>query len=307
MRARFGVTLLAGVALAWTSFAEAKPGTPKRSVPALIAEGRKHVAEGELDKALEAFLEADALAPQGPLKVEIARIQTDLGNFVGALSAYREALAMQGGAGLDRRTQGEAKRQLSELEARTPRVTLKVAAPKGTKVSLSIDGEPAEAGEQPVNPGKHEVEAKAKGFDEWRRTFRLDERESKTVRVDLSSNSYGGIPKWAVWTSWGVTAASLAVGTGFGIMAFQTTDQVLKDYGCQSGKCPATAQADLDVAKFNGNVSTTAFVIGGIGAVAGSVLTVKAFRSGASGRDSDARVAIAPVAGPGFVGVSGRF
>ncbi len=306
----------------FTSFsADAAPSAKDRQeAQVLVGEAKKLLGAGNIEKALKKYKKANQLAPQVPVTIEIAKIQTDLGDFVQALSTLEEAVAAPAMGYHEKRAQAEAAKLRDALQLRAPKLVLEVFKPEASKVTLTIDEEESEPGEHVVNPGKHDLVAKAKGFETWRKHVQLDEGQKETVEVsmkragDEEGDSDGGsfaVPKWAAWTSWGFTAAAVGVGAAFGIVAIQTTNQVLADYACQEGTCPASAADDLDIAKFNGNVSTASFALGGAGLVTASVLTVLAYkkRSPSDGESADesAMIEARPLLGPGFVGVAGTF
>jgi len=311
-----------------SSTAEAAAPSPKdkQQAQSLVVEAKKLLAEGNIEKALGKYKKADQLAPQPLFKIEIAKIQTDLGQFVDALALLEEVQAAPAVGYHEKRAQLDAKKLRDALDPRVPKLTVDAEKPDAGKITLTIDEEDSEFGVHRVNPGKHDLVAKAKGFAPWKKSVSFDEGESKTVSIKMksgdadeeesaSNSSSSGVPAWAVWTSWGVSAAALGVGAGFGVMAIQTTNQVLADYGCADGRCPASAAGDLDIAKFNGNVSTASFAVGGAGLVTATVLTVLAKRGGAGADESQdgtkgeeqAAFHAEPLVGPGFLGVGGTF
>jgi hypothetical protein len=321
-RALRSVAPLLASCVLWTLPAAAAPsGKDRQQAQALASEAKKLVNQGELKKALGKLKKADQLVPQLGTKLEIARLEHDLGDYVAGLATLRAITGAKASGFQDKRAQGEAQKKLDELAVKTPKVTVEIFKPEASKVTLTIDEEDVEAGEHELNPGRHELVAKAKGYEELRKTLRLDEGQRKTVEVSLrplgeadaseGDSSSGGVPKWAAWTTWGLTAAAVGVGAGFGIMAIQTTNQVLADYGCENGKCPTTAAGDLDIAKFNGNVSTAAFAVGGAGLVTASILTALAYKKSDAKKDEptegETTVEARPLLGPGFVGVAGTF
>ena len=306
----------------WTSLSVAAAPSLKdrQQAQRLVVEAKQLLAGGKIDQALKNYKKAEQLVPQVTTKTELAKIQTDLGDFVEALGLLEAAVATPAPGYNEKRAQTEAQKLLSALEARTPKLTIEVFKPEVSKVTLTIDKEDLEPGEHRLNPGKHVVAATAKGFAPWSKGVELVESENQTIEISMKRSGDEdeaqngpsmGVPKWAVWLSWGVTAAALGAGTGFGVVAIQTTNQVLADYGCQDGKCPARAESDLDIAKFNGNVSTASFAIAGAGLVTASVLTVLAYQKRtptdeAVGEEQSA-FHFHPLLGPGFIGANGSF
>ncbi len=329
---RWAGSLSFAIALAASSATAAPTQRDIQEAQQLVVEARKLQSQGDLKQALKKYKRADQLVPQVSFKLAIGKILADLGDFVRASAALHEAMDQKPGAPAEQGAQAEAKKLLDEIDKKTPVLDVEIFKPEAAKVTLSIDDDEVEAGEHRVNPGKHEVSAKAEGYKDWHKTVRVDEGAKKSVEItmklagaaegaaerDERNKSTGPltVPKWAAWSTWGLTAASLGIAAGFGIVAIQTTNSVLNDYNCQNGKCPgpghekegAQAQADLDVAKVNGNVSTAFFVIAGVSAVGASMLTYFAYRKSDKVDDekSDALV-VRPLFGPGVAGVTGTF
>jgi hypothetical protein len=353
-RTAWGITLAAALTLAAGSTFAAPSARDREEAGQLAAEAKKAVREGDFKKALKKYKRADELVPQVAFKLAAGRILADLGHLVEGAAALRAATEQKPAGAAEVQAQGEAKTALAELERRIPKLHVEVFKPEASKVSVRIDDQPIEAGtSKPLNPGKHEVVATAAGYQDWQKTVRLDESEKKSVEISMraageagaaaeaggaepeadkgdaddakedgkegapAAKKSGGVPKWAAWSAWGVTAASLGVGVAFGVFAIQTTNQVLTDYNCLNGVCPGpgfkgqaqNAQDDLDVAKMNGNISTAFFVVAGVSAVGASVLTYFAYRKPKTGATAEGKdsVHVMPLVGPGFTGISGTF
>lgn len=308
-------SLVAALALV-TSPAVAGPSPKARQeAQKLAAEAKRLVSAGDLKRALSKLKRADELVPLVATKVEIAKLETDLGNYVGGLDAYDAAIRTKNPTFQEKRALTEAKKLRDALRERTPVLSVEIFKPEASQVTVLLDGEDVEPGEHRLNPGKHEVIARAKLYQDFTKSIRLDENDSKSVAITMvpldgeasAGSSGGGVPKWAAWTTWGLTATAVGVGAGFGIMAIQTTNQVLVDYGCENGKCPASAAGDLDIAKLNGNISTAGFAVGGAGLVTATVLTVLAYGKKGEATEGEATVEARPLVGPGFLGVAGSF
>lgn len=335
-RMHFTLPLCAAIALLALPVAAAPSAKQRQEAQQLTAEAKKLAQQGELKKAVKKYKSADQLVPTVANKVELAKLLEELGDFVQSTAVLHEAVDTKPATLQDKRALSEAKKRLAEMERRTPKLDVQIFKPEASNVTLTIDDDEADAGSHPVNPGRHEIVAKANGYGDWHKTVRVDEGDSKTIEITMKASGEAGeageadkvtggsarVPKWTAWTAWGATAVALGVGAGFGIMAIQTTNQVLSDYDCQAGPCPskamlsklspdqqqqliANANADLNTAKLNGNVSTAMFVVAGACAVAAIPLTVFAFRK-SKGDEAD-KVEARPALGPGFVGLTGAF
>jgi hypothetical protein len=109
------------------------------------------------------------------------------------------------------------------------------------------------------------------------------EPQSNALRTGLV---FGGL---------GVAAAGIGVGTVTGILTLSKAG-ALKDK-CVDGRCPPSSSSDLDTTRTLGVISTVAFVVGGVGALAGAAgfLLVPAAPS------------TGVYLGPGTAGVRGTF
>jgi hypothetical protein len=253
----------------------------------------------------------------------------ELGDFLQASKVLREAAAMKVGPG-ERKDLEKAMVFLAEIEERTPKLEVKMFEPPAGKARITVDGDPYDPSEGKVayNPGEHEVVVEADGYSRWSKTVKLNEQAQETVEVTMSKSGGGGggggetgdsgaegeskgISPIPAFVCWGVGAALVGVGIGFGVAAINTTNKVLEDYDCEDGQCPSDAENDLEVAKTNGNVSTAGFAIGGAALVAGTILFFFSDMAGGGDDEEEKEEAVdveaRPLIGPGYVGVVGRF
>jgi hypothetical protein len=105
----------------------------------------------------------------------------------------------------------------------------------------------------------------------------------------------------------GVGAASLIVGTAFGVLALNETADLKRK--CKSNKCPDTAavRKTQDAALLDGNVSTAMFIVGGVGVAAGGVLLALVLTSDPPKGKEKAKAFVRPWIGAGEGGVYGAF
>jgi hypothetical protein len=324
------MTLALSLALASTSLA-APSFKDKQEAQQLAAEGKKLALKGDFKKAAKKYKKADELAPSPSYKLELARLLIELDDFIQAGEVLSAAGKDKPVSWQDKKAQKDLEALAKEVVQRTPTLAVEVAEPEASKVTITVAGEQFEPadGARPFNPGSYEVVAKADGYTPFAKTIKLDEGEAETVEVSLKkgdgasasegadeTSSGGGIsPAWA-YVSWGVGAVGLGLGSGFGIMAIQSTNDFLLAYDCPDGLCKNQpgAEEDLIRVKTNGNISTAGFVVAGVGVVAGTILYLVADKGGdepaeeekkAEGTETSLRAM--PVLGPGYLGVSGRF
>jgi len=189
-------------------------------------------------------------------------------------------------------------------------LTVSVTAPAGADLRLVVDGVAVANtlvdSELPADPGEHVVEASAPGYLKATARVTLGSADKKTVTLKLEVDPNAPAPtainarpeanaaaatqvkatqaaapppvapapphkspsRAPAYVSWGVGLAGVGVGTAFGVMAMQGK----KDLNCQDNSCPPSSSDAVDTAKRNGNISTAAFAVGGVGLVLGTVL-----------------------------------
>ena len=315
-------------------------GSPALAGPRDILEARKLdreakalIKQGEFKDAAKKYKKADQLVPAPSYKLALARMLVELEDLVQAGDVLADCIEQSPRQWVEKKAHKDCISLASELEDRTPTLEIDVFKPSSDEVTITVDGEeflPAD-GRVRFNPGKVDVVAKAKGYEEWVDRVKLQEGDHPALEITMKKkggedekkeeddDGGGGIGAAPAYISWGIGAAGLGVGIGFGIAAIQSTNDVLRLYGCENGECPPEAEADLNVAKTNGNVSTAGFVVGFVGVAAGTVLYLLAgddsddAPKSDDGDDSDnddeamLRLSATPLIGPGFVGVSGTF
>ena len=307
---------LAAALLLVSTTASAQPTWKDRQRAAqLTQQGKILVKKGEVEAAADKFREADTLSPAPSVKLDLARMLVALTRFREAKDVAKACTTDKPQQWIDRKAQRDCETLLEEIAERTPTVTLSVFDPEASRVTIEVDGEPADTGEAiALDPGEHRVVATAEGYQEYSETFTIADAEKKALEITMTkleeeapveAESSSGLSPVPAYIAWGVGAVGLGLGVGFGIAAIQSTNDVLREWGCEGDVCPKEAQDDLDAAKLNGNVSTAGFVIGFAGILTGTILFVFSDAMDESDEADTARVV--PVVGPGYLGVSGAF
>lgn len=290
--------------------------------------GRREAARRRWDEAEAAFREADDLVPSVQHKLDLARVLEAQGR-VREASEVLDALdaSKEPDAGGVRRAAAELRRR---VERRLATIVVEVSGPSSGLV-VDVDGDEVEPGEAVrVDPGKHLVRAKADGWVPMEQTVELAERQTEAVTFALerdptaatddappvadddaagvedeqSADGDGTLLPAAV--AWGVGGAGMALGTVFGVFAFQEAEKARE--GCVENVCPEENVPALDASRNNGTASTVFFAIGGAGLVTGVVLAL-VYGGGdeAPPADDEGDAAVRPWIGAGAVGVDGRF
>lgn len=305
----------AGAQPSWRDKAEAKQ---------LYQQGKLLVRKGDFEGAADKFKAADEKDPQASYKLELARMLVEKGAFAEATATLEACNALEPAQWAEKNAKKQCGTFANEVGERAPKLGVQIFEPEASLVTVTVDGDTVDPEDGPfaLDPGEHEIKAEAEGYETFSKTVELAESKTETVEITLAKaaaaggdgsekkdSGGGGLSPIPAYVAWGVGAVGLGLGIGFGVSAIQTTNQVLRDYGCENNECPAEAEDDLDTAKLNGNISTAGFVIGFTGVVAGTVLFLF------SGDDEDEKkegveadaVVVQPMIGPGFLGLQGQF
>ena len=248
--------------------------------------------EGKFAEALPLLLDSYKLAPQLKTLINLADCEESLGKLADALKHWgdaRDEATQQGDAAIAK----VAGDRVAKLEKRTPQITLQLASDAPSSAVVTWDGEalPASAlgAKRRVDPGAHVAVVQVPGYPPRRYDLQLSEGDDRTMQLAPAAatveTSGGGVDTtkttsatpWRTigWAAIGVGAASVAVGTFFGIEAISKKG----DANCPDNRCAGGGDPDaLRTAVKDGNLSTIFFVAGGVlaaGGVAILVLTPK--------------------------------
>ena len=293
---------------------------PSLAEPAqLIAEGKRHERAKAWEKARAAYEDALQERDTPGLRLRLATVYGKLGDLLSEESHLQHALASDK---LPKFRRPYVERRLRKVEKRLARITLKL--PKQVRIQLLVDEK--ETGiETPdasptravvrVNPGERTLRVLVEGYLPFEETVTLDEGQEREVFVALrtkprpassaessderiADESSGNLHKTLGYVSLGVGAVGLVMGSVMGVAAKSTRDEL--DQACPKQQC-AEEQRDLyDKGKFQANLSTGGFIVGGVGVAVGALLLVTAPSSQESAH-------VQPLVGFGSVGVMGSF
>ncbi|HSC88832.1 MAG TPA: hypothetical protein VLC09_16230 [Polyangiaceae bacterium] len=206
----------------------AAPGAPAEgSAEDRLTVARRKFQEALTLKAAGDYLTASKLLSEvGAVKMtpqvhyHIADCDEHLGNLVAALGGYERALALIAGD-VPEEFVAEVQTAVTRLRARIPKVVLvrghgaEAARIELDQVQLSGD---KVGSEQPVNPGPHEIVARATGYQLYRTSVTVEEQHTKRVVIDLvpipeeskpaEARGYGAWP----WVLGGAGVAGLVAG-----------------------------------------------------------------------------------------------
>jgi hypothetical protein len=299
----FLATVLAA-ALGFSAVASAQPTTADRDTArALMAEGRAHRDNGDLQGALRAFSGADAIMHVPTTGLEVARTQAALGLLVEARETALGVARMAGRPGepVPFKVARDAAGVLSGvLDTRIPSLTITVKnVPRGATGAVSVDDVviPPERAAQPcqVDPGHHVVVARA---GEAARVEEIDlvEKDQKEVTLELPdprapgaatesgpttvgagggasqpASHGGGVSRALVLGGFGLAGAGLLAGSISGALSLSKTAAIKASSGCAGTVCGPTEYGDIRSARALATLSTASFVVAAAGVVIGIV------------------------------------
>lgn len=305
------------------------PAEARKRARDLMVAGEAKKNGGDLKGALENFTTADCLAGVPTTALEVARVLKDLGRLVEARETTQRIIKSAVRPN-EPPVFGEARVSAAELdkelESRIPTVSIVLEnadTTVATQIIVDTDTLPPTAlkAPHPLNAGQHTIVAKV-GTAEMTQQVEVSERDRKTVTFDFKGQ-VGMIPststktKVLIFSGFGVAIVGIAVGSVTGIMHLSKMENDVKP-NCPGRICPPEHQDDLSSATTLGNVSTIAFVAGGVGLATG-IVGLLASGSRAKKEPPPPAAALhrpaAPfrpanvqaVVGPSYLGLSGTF
>jgi hypothetical protein len=228
-------------ALAGASPALAEGSAADRALAqSLFDDGRRLMQAGKLAEACPLLERSEALDPSGGTMLNLAHCHEQQGRIATAWTEYHDALMM---ARRDRREDREefALTHIAALEPGLSRLTVNVAPgalPEGFEILR--DGAPLNrAGwnvAAPVDPGPHEIAARAPGYEGWGVKIVVGDRaDAKFVEIPalrkraggplvaggkaVPPSTSGGVQRPLGFTLLGVGLLAAGVGAGFGAHA----------------------------------------------------------------------------------------
>lgn len=186
MRAVVGI--VAGVMAGLTpALAHADTRDPA-AAEALFEAGRQAATRGDWATACPKFAESERLDPAAGTLLNLADCEEHLGHLAAAWDAWHEAIASLA-PGDDRI--GQARKRAAALDARIPRLTVRLApdAPAGATVHRdAVELGAASLGiPLPVDPGAHVVRVETAGHEPSSTSVTLAEGESRAIDVSAGA------------------------------------------------------------------------------------------------------------------------
>jgi hypothetical protein len=309
-----GVFVIASLLGGGSAPARAQNGAASAIAEKLFREGKALYAERRYDEAIEKLRASEDVEPSVGVLLSLGDAYRARGKVASAWSAYVAARDLAKTRS-DARV-ADAEQRAAEVSPRLARLTLRVASSDDVTVTDNGLTLPRSAfgSAVPVDPGRHEIVASARGRRAFRKAEELAEGQSRDVfvpvlekepegrEVAVSPREGAGDTQRTAGTALIVGGAGLTVvGLVFGGLAIAKWSSVTDR--CPARQCDSIAdrdatQGDARAADRLAVVSTIGVVVGVVAAGAGVVLRVSA-PSGA--------VSLSPVVGARSVGLGGTF
>ena len=167
---------------------------------------------------------------------------------------------------------------IKEIEKELGEVRVNVSPPDA---QLFVDGVAKDIRTLRLKPGTRELRAVARGYGS--REIGVDVRAGSAQSVDLDLGSAGPDRTLALIVG-GVGVAGIGVGAVFGILSMNKHSE--SDRLCPKDGCLPAGSKAMDDAIVFGNVSTVAFIVGGVGIAGAAVLWFTAGSSEEPGVES---------------------
>jgi hypothetical protein len=255
--------------------------------------------EGKYEEALPHLLESLRLDPQLKTMTNLADCEEHLGKLVDAMQHWlmaRDRAAVE----QNDKFKAAADARVAALEARMPRVTIKLApdAPSGTEVTRdgTLLGAISLGTPLLTDPGPHTILARRKGYADGTFTVTVVEGEQKELVVTPGAELPPGAvvvspqaapeeaaPAASGWNTrkteaaiaLGVAVVGVGMGTGFGLSVGSHWSDA--QAACGSGCGPSSpAQSDRSTALTDATISDVSFVVAGVALASAVVLWVTA-------------------------------
>jgi hypothetical protein len=270
------------VMLSAPAAAQANPSPTERAAARkLFDDGKTKRDKGDVQGALDAFTQADAIMAVPTTRLAVARALAAAGRLLDARESAASVEKMPA-AGKEPAPFVDARASAAdlvrELDAKIPTLTFAVSGAAGDDLAIKVDDAvvSTDALRAPfkVNPGEHVVTASSAGkrvtadvtvAESERRTVTLVLPQGEVVHAAEPEGAPSPLAKPLLLGGLGLAVVGIGVGTVTGIISLGKTG----DLGgqCVDNKCPPPAHDTLDSAHTTATISTIAFVAAGVGIV----------------------------------------
>jgi len=278
----------------WFLAGAAYAGDSKAAAEALFVEGRNLVIQGDYAAACPKFEASQKLDPGLGTMLNLADCYEKAGRTASAWAQYREAIPAARAAGSGERA-NLAEERAKALESRLSTLTIQVMGEvNGQDVEVLRDGIPVDRAAIgtaiPVDPGSHEVVARAPGHTPWSTEIdvgkdhdevEVNVPELEVARVanagstptadDAAGGTWPAQKTWALATG-GLGVLALGAGVVFGVMAGSELGAAKDGCSTYPNGCSSDSLNHNNNAHTFADVSTVTLIAGGVGLGLGTVL-----------------------------------
>jgi hypothetical protein len=258
----------------------------------LFTSGRALMQAGKYLDACQKFEASRRLEPALGTTLNLANCYEKLGRTASAWAEFKSAAAEAQRVN-DASRKATALKRAAALERKLSRLWLQAGDPS---ISVLRNGEPVDAGVLgnaiPVDPGTHELEARAAGKVPWKHTVEV-KGAGATVEVRIppladgvGSTATGSSPpdapptmtressaqRTSAWISGGIGVAGVATSAVFGLLASSNFSKGKKTCRDETYECTRAGASDGDTARTQATVADVAFIVGGVGLGLSTVL-----------------------------------
>jgi len=305
------VCLLAVSLAATNAHAEARDPV---AAQALFDDARKLMSAQQYAEACPKFEESQKLDPGIGTAYNLADCYEKVGRVASAWALFLEVVSQARASGESDR-EGAAKTRASRLEPRLPKLRVRVGPDsRANGLTVTRDGVPVGPAQWnsavPVDPGPHEIVAKAPGRQTFSRSVTAEEgvvldfelpplaistepaKEATPAVVNEEqpppAAKKGSGPSAWVWPLAAVGVAGVGVGTTFALMAISDNKASKEKGNCKpDNACSPDGLDQRNSAIKKGNVATVSSIVGGVGLASAAVVWLV---TGSSGDSSKAGV-----------------
>ena len=307
----------AGVSLA------AEPSSAdKETARGLVRNGDAAFAEHDLPSALKAYRAAYDVVKVPTTGIEVVKTLDAMGKLVEARDVALEVTRIPVTTGEHpsfAAARERAAAAAADLAERIPSLKIEVTGPAdATAIELTVDGErvAAEAARlgRKVNPGKHAIAAHASGSIGAQIEIEVKERQVTPVTLALRASA-GGAPLAPVRARdrqplWGLAYTGfigggvlVAAGAVTGGVSFARAHALADACDAHTSGCTASRKSTANALAWVSNITLPLGVVGlGLGVV-GLLVRHDVEPSSSS---SSSSFGLAPIVGPGFIGLEGK-
>ena len=285
-----------------------------------LEQGDERMRAKDYKSALEAYQRADNIMGVPTTSIEVGRAALALGRLVIAYDAFKRTADFPKKPGEPppfTSARKEAKGLASDIKPRIPLLEIEVTgAASDADVEVLVDEDVIDAWGSAlrIDPGLHDIRARATGYDSVSEQVVVQEGERRTVVLKLvalagpaADVATSESSLW--WTVAVVTlpigGASLIAGAVTGGLSLSQASDVREQ--CDGNRCPPEVDDKLNSSQTLAHVSTATLVVGGVALALGITALTIAITTSTDEDEEDPSDEIEVTVGPTNVGLTFRF